>query len=131
MHKFCLFCICCTLHCILDKTSQEKYGLPVQRKIPHNYIVCQILPLDGAQSTPQYLKSTLAMHILIHFLQSLGLRMSFLSTLSQCFDIIPDNILARFKRVLPMYVSLVFLTVPKYLCLAMLRHPPGLHSCEV
>ena len=26
----------------------------MQRKI--NYIVCQLLPLEGAQSTPQYLK---------------------------------------------------------------------------
>ena len=46
----------CTLHFILDKTNQEKYGLPVQRKIPHYYIVCQLLPLEDASCTPQYLK---------------------------------------------------------------------------
>ena len=56
MHKFCLFSIWCILHLILDKTIQEKYGLPVQRRIPHIYIVCQILPPECASSTQQYLK---------------------------------------------------------------------------
>ncbi len=56
MHKFCSFSIWCTLHFILDQTAnQEKYGLSVQRQIPHIYIVCQLLPLEYASSTPQYL----------------------------------------------------------------------------
>ncbi len=46
-----LFSIWCKLQFILDKTNQEKYG-----KIPLNYIVCQILPLEDAPGTPQYLK---------------------------------------------------------------------------
>ena len=41
---------------LVKQINQEKHGLSVQRKIPHNYIVCQLLPLEDASSTPQYLK---------------------------------------------------------------------------
>ncbi len=53
MHKFCLFCIWCTLHFILDIANQEKCG---KMKIPYIYIICQLLPLEDVSNTPQYLK---------------------------------------------------------------------------
>ncbi len=56
MHKFCLFCIWCILHFVLDKMNQKKYGFPMQRKIPYiyMYIVCHLLPPEYTWSTPQY-----------------------------------------------------------------------------
>ena len=47
-------CINCFVSLI--KHARKNMGFLGKEKIPHNYIVCQFLPLEGASSTLKYLK---------------------------------------------------------------------------